>query len=351
MIASTATLNLEDARILIVDDQIVNVELLGFILRGDGFTNIVSVCDPRDAVDTYLRELPDLILLDLHMPHLDGVEVMERLAPIIAGDFVPILVLTGDTTSDAKQRALSMGAKDFLTKPFSRTEALLRIRNLLETRMLYRQLREHNATLEIAVQERTRELEETQLEILERLAIAAEFRDDSTGQHARRVGDLAALISNELCLNEEDVELIRRAALLHDVGKIGIPDHILLKRSRFTSQERAQMAAHTEIGGRIVGRSRSRLLQMAEQIATSHHERWDVNGKAIPLAGRIVAVADVFDALTHERSYKAAWPARDAIAEIVRQRGGQFDPEVVDAFLRVERCQLPKYALLENCAA
>jgi putative two-component system response regulator len=179
------------------------------------------------------------------------------------------------------------------------------------------------------------------VEIIERLARAAEFRDDNTGQHTERVGQMAALIAREIGLPDSTVSLIRRAAPLHDVGKIGIPDSILLKLGKLTDEEFALVKTHTTIGARILSGSRFSLLRMAEEIAFSHHEHWDgggyegLVGEAIPLAGRIVAVADVFDALTHKRPYKAAWPIADAIAEIERQRGGQFDPNLVDGFLSV----------------
>jgi putative nucleotidyltransferase with HDIG domain len=204
------------------------------------------------------------------------------------------------------------------------------------------------------VAERTAELEETQTEILVRLAAAAEYRDDATGRHAERVGELSALIATELGMPEDEVDLIRQAALLHDVGKIGVPDHILLKRGRFTAEERAQMATHTAIGAQIVAGSRSRLLQLAEAVALTHHDRWDTGaqgrpgGERIPLAGRIVAVADVFDALTHERPYKSAWSVAEAAAEIARQSGQQFDPSVVSAFGRVLAQREPVRA---QCAA
>jgi len=332
---------LHAATILIVDDQQTNLDLLASMLDAAGYARLHAVVDSRDAVAAYERVRPDLVMLDLHMPHLDGVAVMQALQTRLADDYVPIVILTGDSTSEAKERALRLGAKDFLLKPFNRTEVLLRIRNLLETRFLYTQLQRHNAALEQAVADRTRELARTQAEILERLAIAAEYRDDATGRHAQRVGDLSALIAEELDLPAGEVDLIRHAALLHDVGKIGVPDHILLKRGLFTADEREQMSAHTAIGARIVAGSCSPLLQLAEAVALTHHDRWDTGahgrpgGEAIPLAGRIVAVADVFDALTHERPYKAAWSADEAAAEIARQRGAQFDPAVVDAFLRV----------------
>jgi putative two-component system response regulator len=191
------------------------------------------------------------------------------------------------------------------------------------------------------VQERTKELEGSYIETFERLALAAEYRDDETGQHTRRVGRLAALLARELDLPTKKVELLERAAGLHDVGKIGIPDTILLAPRKLTTEEFEVVKTHTMIGARILSGSRSPLLAMAEEIAWSHHERWDgrgyggLSGEEIPLYGRITTVADVFDALTHRRPYKEAWPLDEAIAEINAQRGDQFDPRVVDAFMAV----------------
>jgi putative two-component system response regulator len=329
------------ARILIVDDEPGNVELLRRMLERAGFHKLDSTNDPREAADLYVRTRPDLILLDLHMPHLNGLEVMDRLNQIAEATYLPILMLTGDLSPDARRQALSRGAKDFVNKPFNPDEVLLRIRTLLETRFLYLQIQSQNQMLEAKVRERTRELESAQIEIIERLARAAEFRDDNTGQHTERVGRMAARLARELGLPDAQVSLIRRAAPLHDVGKIGIPDAILLKLGKLTSAEFELVKTHTTIGARILSGSRFSLLRMAEEIAFSHHERWDgagyegLVGSRIPLAGRIVTVADVFDALTQKRPYKPAWPVGEAVAEIERQRGRQFDPDVVDAFLRV----------------
>jgi putative two-component system response regulator len=244
-------------------------------------------------------------------------------------------------TPAARQEALSRGAKDFVSKPFHADEVLLRIRTLLETRFLYFQVQSQNQILEAKVRERTRELEAAQIEIIERLARAAEFRDDNTGQHTERVGQMAALLARQLGLPDPQVSLIRRAAPLHDVGKIGIPDAVLLKLGKLTLEEFELVKTHTTIGARILSGSRFGVLRLAEEIAFSHHERWDGDGYVgikqdqIPLAGRIVAVADVFDALTQKRPYKSAWPIVEAIAEIERQSTRQFDPEIVEAFLRV----------------
>jgi putative two-component system response regulator len=217
---------------------------------------------------------------------------------------------------------------------------LLRIRNLLETRFLHLSLQSHNETLEQRVRERTRDLEEARLEVLERLTQAAEYRDDATGQHTRRVGELSARMARKLLLGDEDVELIRRAAPLHDTGKIAIPDAILLKPGRLTPEEFEIMKTHASIGARMLSGGRTPMMLLAEEIALSHHERWDgtgypngLSGEDIPFAARIVAIVDFYDALANDRPYRSAWPESRIIAEIEGQSGKHFDPRVVEAFL------------------
>jgi putative two-component system response regulator len=224
----------------------------------------------------------------------------------------------------------------------SPAEVRLRVRNLLVTRFLHLALMDHNRHLEERVRERTAELVEAHEQILARLARAAEYRDDETGEHTRRVGRLSAAIAREMGLDPEEVALLQRVAPLHDVGKIGIPDEILLHPGPLTPEQTELMRSHTEIGGDLMGGSGIPLLDMAEQIARTHHERWDgsgypegLSGEGIPIAGRIVAVADAYDAVTHRRPYKPAWPAEDAWPEIARKAGGDFDPKVIDAFNRV----------------
>ena len=342
----------KNARVLIVDDEPGNVEVLQRLLARAGISRIESTNDSREARELYVRFRPDLILLDLHMPHMDGLEVMDQLNLIAEASYLPILMLTGDVAPEAKREALSRGAKDFLNKPFHPDEVLLRIGTLLETRFLYLQIQSQNQILEAKVRDRTRELEAAQIEIIERLARAAEFRDDNTGQHTERVGQMAALLAKQIGMPDAQVSLIRRAAPLHDVGKIGIPDSILLKLGKLTPSEFELVKTHTTIGARILSGSRFTILQLAEEIASTHHERWDGNGysgipgDAIPLAGRIVAVADVFDALTQKRPYKAAWPVGEAIAEMEQQRGRQFDPVLVDAFLRIIDHREPRVPVL-----
>ena len=261
------------------------------------------------------------------MPNVDGLSLLKQLrSRIPEGEFVPTLILTADNSRTARQEALTAGAKDFLTKPLDVSETLLRIYNLLETRWLHIELKRHNETLEQKVQERTRDLERAQLEILQRLAMAAEYRDDCTGQHAQRVGQLSAVLGRAIGLPAGEVELLRLAAPLHDIGKIGIPDDILLKPSKLTNQEYAQIKRHTGIGRVILSGSNFPILQMAERIALYHHERWDgrgyygLAGEAIPVEARIVSVADVYDVITHERPYKEAQTPAAALALLSRRR-------------------------------
>lgn len=328
-----------NAHLLVVDDHEAAVEALKRTLRTAGYANVRSTNDPRQVLPMYDDFRPDLLLLDLHMPYMDGLAVMKQLESRVRRDgYFPVLMLTGDNTAESKQAALSLGVKDFLVKPYDQVELRLRVENLLETRFLYLALQARSESLEAAVRERTKELEDAQMEIAARLAIAAEFRDDETGQHSGRVGRIAALIARNLGLSFEEVLMIGQAAPLHDLGKIGIPDAVLLKMDELTPDERQTMQVHTTIGARILGGSHCALLRLAETIALYHHERWDGTGYArlkgadIPLAARITAVADTFDAMTHDRRYRPALSVWAARSEIARQSGTQFDPRVVEAF-------------------
>ena len=325
---------LRSSRIVIADDQEANVHLLTYILESAEYTNFKGMTDARDVLPECKQQTPDLLLLDLHMPHLDGVDLIQAVASQFPDEaYLPILVLTADITPEAKKRTLSAGAKDFLSKPLDAMEVLLRVNNLLETRALYKQIAQHSHTLEEKVRERTCQLAQAQVEILQRLALAAEYRDDDTGQHTQRVGILSAMLARAVGQSDHEVELLRMAAPLHDVGKIGIPDRVLLKPGKLTTEEFTIMQSHTTIGREILGGSKFSILQLASQIALSHHERWDglgypqrIAGEMIPLAARITAVADVFDALTHARTYKEAWPLEKAAETIQKESGRHFDP-------------------------
>lgn len=339
-----------DAPILIVDDQEPNIILLRRILEHAGHSRVHSTTNSQQVLDLVDEVEPDIILLDLHMPDPDGITILHQLAARTgADDYLPVLVITADIAESAKEHALILGAKDFLSKPFNATEAVLRVRNLLQTRLLHVKQRRLNETLEQKVRERTRDIEEAQFEILDRLALVSDFRDDVTGQHARRVGQSAALLARSLGMPPSEADLYRWAAPLHDIGKVGIRDAILLKPGKLTTEEFERMKAHTTIGARLLTGSRFPILKLGEEIARTHHERWDGNGYIglagddIPLAGRIVSVCDVFDALTHERPYKQAWPVDRALAEIASQRSLMFEPRLVDAFFN-----LPTEALVRN---
>lgn len=326
------------------------------MLRRGGYQFLAVQNDSSTVVDTFRQFKPDLVLLDLHMPRMNGFQLMEALQALIPeGEYVPFVVLTGDRDPEVRTRALSSGAKDFLAKPYEYNEVLLRIRNLLETRMLYQRLQEHNNLLEEKVRERTKDLEGTREQVLRRLALAAEYRDDVTGRHAERVGVLSALLAQRLGVSQEVVKLIRFAAPLHDVGKIGIPDAILMKAGPLSKDEFEVMKSHTHIGARILAGGRFPLLELAREIALTHHERWDgkgytgMAGERIPVVGRIVAVVDVFDSLTHERPYKPACDLEEAMGIIEGGRGSHFDPRVVDAFVElVEEGDLVQLRALEE---
>jgi len=338
----------KQAKVVVVDDNEGNVLVLEALLARWGCSQVTSTTDSSTAVALCERIEPDILLLDLQMPTPDGFQVMEMLEARMKAEVpLPVLVLTGDVSLEVKRRALSMGAADFLTKPFDPVEVRSRVANLVKTRLLQKELTSHNAILEERVRERTGDFERAELEVLERLARAAEFRDDDTGEHTQRVGHTVGLLAEGMLLPAPTVRLLRLAAPLHDVGKIGVPDGVLLKPGKLTSEEFEVMKTHVSIGGSILSRSQSPLLRLGEQIALSHHERWDgtgypagLGGEEIPVTGRIVAVADVFDALTHDRPYKEAWPVDEAVAEIGRQSGRQFDPGVVEAFGALDHAAL-----------
>jgi putative two-component system response regulator len=280
------------ACILIVDDEPANVALLSALLARWKFSDVTATSDSAQVVELCERLDPDLVFLDLHMP-------------------------------------------------------ALRARNLLEMRMLHRDLARHAADLEGGVRERTRHLEQARLEVLQRLALAAEYRDDDTGEHTLRVARTSARLARVLGLPSKEVGEIALAAPLHDIGKMALRDSILLKPGPLSPDQYEQMKSHVRVGAEILAGSSSSLLQTAEEIASTHHERWDgsgylrgLRGEEIPLAGRIVAVADVFDALTHRRPYKDPWPLDEAVAEVISCAGTHFDPVVVAAFATLDHREL-----------
>ncbi len=335
-------LALHTARILLVTSREDPGRLLQSMLRLAGYARTHLVVGTRDILSLSAEFHPDLVVLDVATPEADTFVLLEQLRSSTGeGGPLPILVL-GELDTTAKTRALMLGAKDFLPVPFDHVDVTARVKNLLETRRLHERLTMQTRYIEERFGERGREMDETQIEILERLATAVERRDDETGEHARRVGENAALLARELGLPQEEVELIRRAAPLHDVGKVAIPDAILLKPDKLPLEEYELMKSHTQIGARLLGGGEAPLLNLAEQIALTHHERWDGKGYpmalrrwTIPVPSRIVAVVDTFDALTHDRPYKTSVSIFEAVEELQRLRSGHLDPEAVEAFLRV----------------
>ncbi|MES2919379.1 MAG: HD domain-containing phosphohydrolase [Pseudomonadota bacterium] len=330
------------AHILVVDDERTNLLLLDKMLRSQGYHDLTLLEDPREVLPHYLARRPALVLLDISMPHLDGYQVMEQLRALEDPLLPPIVILSAQDGRDFMLRALDAGARDFVAKPFDRYELMMRVRNLLDAELAHRLLHDQKEVLEDMVRERTEQLHHTRLQIVQRLGRAAEYRDEETGNHILRMSHICALLARAVGWSSADCDLILNASPMHDIGKIGIPDAILLKPGRFTPPEWEIMKTHAGIGSRLLEGDDSSLMVMAREIAHSHHEKWDgsgyplgLAGEAIPMAGRIAALADVFDALTSCRPYKPAWPVEDALEYLREQRGHHFEPRLVDAFLDV----------------
>ncbi len=329
----------DHARILIVDDEPANLKLLDKMLASQGYQERVLIQDPREVLNHYKEGRPDLILLDINMPHLDGYQVMEQIKALNDPCLPPIVILTAQHGRDYLLKALSLGARDFISKPFDRAELLMRVRNLLDAQLGHRLVYQQKDVLEKMVNSRTEELNQTRLQVVRRLGRAAEYRDNETGYHIIRMSQMSALLARNLGWSEADTELMLNASPMHDIGKIGIPDHILLKPGKFEPAEWEIMKTHAAIGGELLDGDDSALLRLAREIALSHHEKWDGSGypngladEAIPQSGRIVAVADVFDALTSVRPYKKAWSVEDAVNFIRDNSGSHFDPDVAASF-------------------
>jgi putative two-component system response regulator len=318
--------------LLVVDDTLSNISLLCSIL--EPFYRVKVATNGEKALQIVMGdEPPDLILLDVVMPGLDGYEVCRRVKAHPARHSIPILFVTALEQQEDEEMGLALGAEDYITKPFSAPIVLARVRTHLA---LYDQTRE----LERKVDIRTRELQKTRLEIIKRLGRAAEFRDNETGHHVLRMSHYSRLIARAAGLGETVAEMLFLAAPMHDIGKIGTPDYVLLKPGKLDDQEWGIMKQHVRMGAEIIGDHHDELLIMARTVAVSHHEKWDgtgyplgLKGKDIPTVGQIVAIADVFDALTSSRPYKEPWPVERAIQTIVDSAGRHFDPDLIQAFL------------------
>jgi len=353
--------DVSQARILIVDDEPINVKVARRYLKEAGYCNVTAVHDSREAIMLIRREQPSLILLDLIMPHVDGLQILRVMRTY--GDLaqIPVIVLTAADDREMKLAALRLGASDFLTKPVDPTDLLPRLRNVLTVKAYQDHLRHYASELERQVRERTAELEASRLEVIYCLGRAAEYRDIETGKHVIRVGRYVGVIARALGLDEKTVTLFENAAPLHDMGKIGIPDAVLLKPGRLDASEieimrrhaeygcgivssinrehRELVSSHTALGADFMLKARSPILRVASLIALTHHEKWDgtgyprgLKGEEIPLEGRITAVADVFDALGSKRPYKPALPYDECLRVMAEGRGKHFDPRILEAF-------------------
>lgn len=353
----------DQARLMIIDDESINVRIIEKALRQAGYRQIIVHGDSETAFEMLASLRPDVVICDVNMP-VSGMNILRQVVadPVLV--HIPMIMVTASDDESLRAEALELGATELLSKPLRNTELLPRVRNALLLKSHITHLLNHSRELENQVRTRTSELLGSRTELIHCLARLAEYRDNETGRHVIRVGRYSGLLARAMGLDAETAELIEHAAPLHDIGKIGIPDSILLKPGKLTSEEYEIMQrhvalgkgafeplstlemrtvrSHTVLGETIVNLSTSPLLRMAAQIALTHHERWDGNGypiglsgEEIPVSGRIVAVADVFDALSNKRPYKPAFPIEKCFAILDEGSGSQFDPQVVNAFKAV----------------
>ena len=332
---------INDCMILLVDDAKSSVDVLVNALKAT-YKLGVSLSG-EDAVRFVTQRVPDLILLDIIMPGTDGFEVCRRLKADPQTKDIPIIFITAMDDLNHKTKGFDFGAVDYITKPFDITEVKARVKTHLTLKLAQEALKNQNAILEEIVRERTRELRKAQVEVINRLGKAMEHRDQNTGNHINRMGKYCRLMGKVLGLSREEYDRLDLASTMHDVGKIGISDNILLKPGKLDGKEWESMQTHTYIGEKLLSGGTSHLLEVARIIAMTHHEKWDgtgyhqrLKGKEIPLAGRITCICDVFDALISRRPYKDPWLVEDALAEIKKGSGTFFDPDLVEVFLSLE---------------
>jgi putative two-component system response regulator len=328
-------------QVLIVDDTEINLILFGALVKKLEDCQAHVFSDSREALAWAQTNVPDLVIVDYMMLELDGLEFIRLLRDMPGRKLVPVLMITANDQKQIRYRALDLGANDFLTKPIDKVEFLARTRNMLNLNQARKHMADHASWLAGEVRKATKEIVARERETVFRLSKAAEYRDPETGAHILRMAHFSMLIARELGMSQEDQQLLLEAAPMHDIGKVGIADNILLKPDRLNEQEFEVMKQHAIYGYELLSGSSSKLLQAGAEIARGHHEKYDgsgypqgLKGEDIPIFSRIVAVADVFDALTSERPYKRAWEVADAVEFLKKGRGTHFDPACVDAFLR-----------------
>ena len=340
LVMSDVSSDIRAAKILIVDDDSTNIALLNEILNEEGYQNIFSTTDPFQVITLHKKHRFDLIVLDIQLPGISGIKILQQLQRMVKSEYLPVLVLTAHTEAKIRKQVLALGAKDFISKPFENWEIMLRIKNTLHANLYHKQQVFRKDLLESEIHKRTKEILETQFEIVQRLAVAGELRDNETGAHVKRMSHICSLLAMKRGLGSEFSELMLYASTMHDVGKIGIPDSILLKSKKLSPEEWQVMQQHPKIGARIIGNHESKLISLAREIALYHHEKWDgsgyphgFSGNEIPVSARIAAISDVFDALSSNRPYKQAWPAEKVVETIKAESGSHFEPAMVDIFL------------------
>jgi len=329
------------SRILICDDSIINIVMLSGLVQEDPNVTADTTTDPCQVESKLAIQDYDLLILDLEMPHMSGFEVMACVRKHKKIDELPILIITGRQELEIRNKALSEGASDFITKPFDQTEVCLRVSNLLKVKQSLKIQKYHNDLLEQKVEQRTLELSKTTDNLIHCMAVAGDLRDTETALHVIRVGKYAGVLARLIGLPAEIAYMIEKTAPMHDIGKIGIPDRILLKQGKLNDDEKNIMNQHTQYGEKIFGTNDSLMIQMAKSIALNHHEHWDgtgycsgLKGESIPIEGRITTIADVFDALTSKRPYKEAWTVDVAVQHLQDGAGCTFDPNLIDIFVK-----------------
>lgn len=335
-------ISLEHAvRVVLVDDSKSALAALNAALCNIDGIELSTFTDPEDAIGFCLKTPIDLLLVDYRMPKYNGIELITELRKNPAFQLVPIIMITSESERSILIAAIEAGVTEFIGKPFDTIELQARVRNLLALRKAQLEISNHAERLVEEVAKATEEIASREEEIIWRLARAIEYRDGDTGDHISRVAQISRLLAQDVGLDKKHCRMIYLAAPLHDVGKIGISDSVLHKPGRLTADEITEMRRHVEIGVGILEHGTSELLRIAETITGGHHEKWDgtgypkgISGENIPIDARIVAVADVFEALCSERPYKKAWPVDDAYRYIVSESGRHFDPRCVEAFNR-----------------